>query len=269
MRSTLAGPSRSRTGCLSRPKSGLFTGTVFSNVLLAEAPTVLNAGGFLISPNAGPSQLAGRGCHKNLFVASWQNDSAHEAAGEFATQQKYKKVLAFAPNYAAGRDSIAGFKRFFKEPLLAEVYTKLDQTDYSAEMAQIRELRPDAIYQGHPGGLGINFNKQFAQAGLNKTVQMLVPFASMEQRMMEAVGDDAIGVRAFSSWNDDLDFPENQKFVADFKAAYGRMPTDYAAQAYDTANLIASALDAVDGDVSKADEFRSAMEKANFQDRSW
>lgn len=243
----------------------LFTGTVFSNVLLAEAPTILNGGGFLVSPNAGPSQLAGKGCHKNLFVASWQNDSAHEAAGEFATQQGYKRVLAFVPNYAAGRDSIAGFKRFYKGTLLAEVYTKLDQTDYSAEMAQIRELKPDAIYQGHPGGLGINFNKQFAQAGLNKTVQMLVPFASMEQRLMEAVGDDAIGVRAFGSWSADLDIPENKQFVADFKAEYGRIPTDYAAQAFDTANLIGAALDAVGGDLSRADEFRAAMEKADFK----
>jgi len=243
----------------------LFTGMVFSNVMLAEAPTVINGGGFLVSPNAGPSQFAGKACNRNLFVASWQNDSSHEAAGEYATLNGYKRVVILAPNYAAGRDTLAGFKRFYKGEVLAEVYTKLDQTDYSAELAQIRELKPDAVFQGHPGGLGINFHKQFAQAGLNRTIKMLVPFASMDQRMMEAVGDDAIGVLAFGSWSPDLDNSENEKFVSEFKAAYGRLPTDYAAQAFDTGNLIGSALDAVGGDLSKADDFRAAMEKANFK----
>lgn len=243
----------------------LITGTVFSNVLLALTPTVLNAGGFVFAPVAGPSQLAGRQCNKNLFIASWQNDTTHEAAGEYANQRGFKKAVILAANYAGGRDSMNGFKRTFKGELLAEVYTKLDQADFGAEIAQIRSLNPDLVYAAFPGGPGINFNKQFVQSGLNKTIQLMVPFASMDQQMMNAVGDGAVGVIAAGSWSPDLDNAENKAFMESFQKVYGRIPTDYAAQAFDAANLIASGLAATKGDVANQDAFRAAIKKADFK----
>lgn len=250
---------------LKQDRIKLISGSVFSNVLLAEGPTVVNGGGFYISPNAGPSLLAGKGCHKNLFVVSWQNDTLHEAAGEYANTLGLKKLVILAPNYAAGRDSLTGFKRMYKGEVVAEVYTKLNQMDFSAEMAQIRDAKPDAIYHAHPGGPGISFNKQFVQAGLNKTIKVLVPAAGMEQRMVEAIGDDAIGVINTSQWSPDREDPVNQKFMAEFIKTYGRIPTDYASQAYDTALLIGSALRAVNGNLDKDDDFRAALRKADFQ----
>jgi branched-chain amino acid transport system substrate-binding protein len=135
----------------------LFTGVVFSNVMEAIAPDVLDEGGIYVSANAGPSSLAGRGCHRNYFVVSWQNDTLHESAGENANRLGHKRVFVLAPNYPAGRDAITGFKRFFKGEIAGEIYTRLDQTDYAAEMAQIRAANPDAVFQFHPGGLGIAF----------------------------------------------------------------------------------------------------------------
>ena len=243
----------------------LYTGVIFSNVLAAVLPGVLEQGGFYVSNNAGPSTFAGEKCNPNYFVASYQNDSFHEAAGLGANRVGYKKMVLLAPNYQAGRDALEGFKRAYKGEVLAEIYTKLDQTDFSVEIARVRSLAPDAIYQFHPGGLGINFAKQYAAAGMNKTVPMLVPSFSMDARMVTATGGAAEGVYASALWTPERDDPESKAFVAAFKAAYGRTPTIYAQQAWDTAKLLASALDAVDGDIGKADAFRAALRKADFK----
>jgi len=248
---------------LKQENAKIVTGTVFSNVLLAIAPTVTGAGAFMISPNAGPSQLAGKGCDKNLFVASWQNDTLHEAAGKYATDAGYKRMVILAPNYAAGRDSLTGFKRYYKGEVV-EVYTKLNQSDFAAEMARIRDEKPDAIYQAHPGGPGISFAKQYVQAGLMKTIPMVVPLPGIDDRILRALGEDAAGIISTSQWNLDLDNPANKRFVAEFQKAYGRVPTDYASQAYDTAHLVASALKAVAGDMTRTDAFRAALMKADF-----
>ncbi len=243
----------------------LYTGVIFSNVLAAVLPGVLEAGGIYVSNNAGPSTFAGEKCHPNYFVTSYQNDAFHEAAGLAANRVGYKKLVLMAPNYQAGRDALEGFKRAFKGEVVAEVYTKLDQTDFSVEIARVRSLAPDAVYQFHPGGVGINFAKQYANSGLSKTVPMLVPSFSMDARMVTATGGAAEGVYASALWTPESDDPASKAFVAAFKAAYGRTPTIYAQQAWDTAQLIASALDAVDGDLSKGDAFRAALRAAKFQ----
>jgi branched-chain amino acid transport system substrate-binding protein len=243
----------------------LYTGVIFSNVLAAVLPGVLDAGGIYVSNNAGPSTFAGEKCNPNYFVVSYQNDAFHEAAGLAANRVGYKKVVLMAPNYQAGRDALEGFKRAFKGEVLAEIYTKLDQTDFSVEIARVRSAAPDAVYQFHPGGTGINFAKQYANAGLSKTVPMLVPSFSMDARMVTATGGAAEGVYASATWTPERDDADSKAFVAAFKAAYGRTPTIYAQQAWDTAQLIASALDAVDGDISKTDAFRAALKAAKFK----
>jgi len=243
----------------------LFTGINFSNVLMAAAPTILKQGAFYVSLNAGPSQFAGKRCDKNYFVASFENTSLHAAAGRAATEQGFKNVALLAPSYQAGRDALEGFKRLYEGKVAAEIYTKLDQSDFSVELARLRDLAPDAVYQFHPGGAGINFAKQYANSGLSKQIPMFLPVFSMDLRMIQATGDAAEGVYSTALWSPLLDVPESKQFVEDFKKAYGRVPTHYAALSYDTARLIASALKAVDGDLSRADDFRAALQKADFK----
>lgn len=244
----------------------LYTGINFSNMLTAVAPTVLAAGGFYVGLNADPSAYAGKSCHPNYFTAAFQNDSFSDTAGMAANELGYKKVAILAPNYQAGRDALAGFKRAYKGQVLDEIYTKLDQSDFSVELARIRSLKPDAIFQFHPGGAGINLAKQYANSGLAASVPMVTSIYSMDRRMLAAVGDAGKGCYLSALWSADLNNAENKHFVDAFQKAYGRLPTDYAAQSYDTANLIASALKAVGGDVAgKPDAFRDALRKADFK----
>lgn len=249
---------------LNTEKAKLITGIIFSNVAGAVVPDVLDADAFYVSPNAGPSNFAGKDCHKNYFVVSWQNDTLHEAAGQNATNLGFKRMFVLAPNYQAGKDAISGFKRFYKGEIAGEIYTSLDQTDFAAEMAQIRAAKPDAVFQFQPGGVGIAFVKQYAQAGLKDTVPMVVAAPSIEQRILGAVGESALGMNGSGHWNVDFDNPANKKFVETFRAKYNRVPTFYASQGYDTAKLFASALKATNGDVSKSDAFRQALRKADF-----
>ena len=242
----------------------LMTGIVFSNVAMAVVPKVVRKDVFYISPNAGPSKLAGKGCHKNYFNVAWQNDNLHEAMGQYVSDEGFKNVYLLAPNYPAGKDALAGFKRFYKGKVAGEVYTKLGQSDYAAELASLRAAKPDAVFFFLPGGMGINFLKQYAQAGLNKKIPVFGPAFSFDERLLKAVGVAALGVRNGSQWTHDLDNPENKAFVAAFRKAYGRTPTLYASQGYDAAHLIGSALKAVDGDMSRTDDFRKALEKADF-----
>jgi branched-chain amino acid transport system substrate-binding protein len=243
----------------------LFTGIVFSNVAGATVPDIVDAGAFYISPNAAPSNMAGKECNENYFVVSWQNDSLHESAGQLAQNLGYKTAFVLAPNYQAGKDAITGFKRYFKGEIVGETYTSLDQTDFAAEMAQIRAAKPEVVFQFHPGGLGIAFLRQYEQAGLLSTVPMVLAEPSMDAVTLKAIGDAAVGLNISSHWNADFDNPANKKFMEAWMKAYNRMPTYYASQSYDTALAIASALKATGGNMDDADAFRDAMRKADFE----
>ncbi len=243
----------------------LFTGIIFSNVLGATAPDILDAGGIYVSPNAGPSNFAGKDCHKNYFVVSWQNDTLHESAGQNATNLGYKKAFILAPNYQAGKDALAGFKRFFKGEVIGEVYTRLDQTDFAPEMAQIRAAKPDVVFHFHPGGLGITFARQYQQAGLLGAIPLVVAAPSVDVNIVKAVGEAAIGTNGSTHWNTDFDNPANKKFMDAWMKKYNRLPTYYAGQAYDTALAIGAALKGVKGDLSDTEKFRQAMLKADFE----
>jgi branched-chain amino acid transport system substrate-binding protein len=243
----------------------LLTGVIFSNVAGAVVPDVLDNGGVYVSPNAGPSNFAGKECHRNYFVVSWQNDTLHESAGQNATNLGFKRAFVLAPNYQAGRDAIAGFKRFFKGEIAGELYTRLDQTDYAAEMAQIRAAKPDVVFQFHPGGLGITFARQYQQAGLLESIPMVVAAPSLDSVILKAIGEAAKGVHISSHWNSDLPNEANKEFVAAFQKRYGRMPTYYASQGYDTARAIGAALRATGGKVDDVTAFSAAMRKADFQ----
>ncbi len=245
-------------------KVKIMTGIVFSNVAMAVVPKVVKDDVFYISPNAGPSALAGKRCHQNYFNAAWQNDNLHEVMGKYVSDAGFKSAYILAPNYPAGKDALAGFKRFYTGNIAGEVYTKLGQSDYAAELANLRAAKPDAVFFFLPGGMGINFLKQYAQAGLNDSIPVFGPAFSFDARLLKAVGDAAVGVINGSQWNHDLDNPANQTFVAAFQQKYGRMPTLYASQGYDTANLIGSALQATGGKPENMTAFRAALQKAEF-----
>ncbi len=249
---------------IKRDNVKIITGIVFSNVAMAVVPKVVRDGVFYISPNAGPSQLAGSGCHQNYFNVAWQNDNLHEVTGKFVTDQGYSNVYLLAPNYPAGKDSLAGFKRYYKGKVAGEVYTKLGQSDYAAELAGLRAAKPDAVFFFLPGGMGINFLKQYSQAGLSGDIPVFGPAFSFDERLLKAVGDAAVGVHNGSQWNRDLDNPANNEFVAAFHAAHDRYPTLYASQGYDAARLLGSALKAVNGNVNDSDAFRTALREAKF-----
>ena len=249
---------------IKRENVKIITGIVFSNVAIAVVPKVVRSDVFYISPNAGPSKLAGSGCHENYFNVAWQNDNLHEVTGKFVTSQGYDNVYMLAPNYPAGKDSLAGFKRYYKGNISGEVYTKLGQSDYAAELAALRAAKPDAVFFFLPGGMGINFLKQYSQAGLSDKVPVFGPAFSFDERLLKAVGDAAVGVHNGSQWNRDLDNAANNAFVAAFHATHGRYPTLYASQGYDAARLIGSALKAVGGNLANADAFRAALRQARF-----
>ena len=242
----------------------ILTGIVFSNVAGATVPDIVDSGALYVSPNAAPSNFAGKECNANYFVVSWQNDSLHESAGQYATNLGYKKAFILAPNYQAGKDALTGFKRMFKGEIAGEVYTRLDQTDFAPEMAQIRAANPDVVFQFHPGGLGIAFLRQYQQAGLLGKTPMVLAEPSLDATTLKAVGESALGLSVTSHWNADFDNASNKKFMEAWTKAYNRAPTYYASQGYDAALAIASALKATGGKTD-VPALRTALAKADFQ----
>ena len=241
-------------------KVDVLTGIIWSNLAMAVVPSVTAQGKFYLSPNAGPSQLAGKGCHKNYFNVAWQNDAFYEAAGAWASENGVNSVFLMAPNYPAGQDAVNGFKRTFKGQVSAEVFTKLGQTDYAAEIAQMKATDADVVFIFLPGGMGISFIKQYAGSGADKP--LMGPAFSFDQGILGAVGDAALGVKNTSHWSKDLDNAANKAFVESFQKEYGRLPSLYASQGYDTAQLLLSAKGKAA--VSDQDAFRAALKAADF-----
>ena len=247
-----------------RDKVDFVVGPVFSNMLIAIMKPVTDSGTFLISPNAGTSNFAGKECNPNFFVTSYQNDQNHEVLGKYAQDVGIKKAFIMAPNYQAGKDALTGFKRYFKGEVLDEVYVPLNQLDYSAELSRIAAAKPDAIFVFLPGGMGINFVKQFRQAGLADKIVFLSAF-TVDEATLPAQQDAALGFFGGANWAPNLDNPQNKAFVAAYEKEYGAVPGSYAFQAYDAAQLIDSAVTAVQGNLADKDALRAALKKANFK----
>jgi len=241
-------------------KVDVLTGIIWSNLAMAVIPGAVAQDKIYLSPNAGPSALAGRGCHENYFNVAWQNDNLHEAAGAWANDAGHGNSFILAPNYPAGQDALTGYKRFYEGEVAGEVYTRLGQTDYAAEIAQIRASGADSVFFFLPGGMGISFLKQYADSGVELPV--VGPAFSFDQGILQAVGPAALGVVNTSQWSKDLDNPTNAAFVESFEAEYGRLPSLYASQGFDTANLLLSAL--AKADIADKDAFRAALREADF-----
>lgn len=238
-------------------------GMEFSNVVLAVARLAAQAHTPLIGSVAGPSELAGRGCSKYFFNISWQNDAFSEAMGTYLRESKIKDAYLMAPNYSAGHDFLNGFKRTFHGKIDGEAYTPPSQLDYSVELARLRNSAPSSVFAFYPSQLGIKFIKQYADAGLKGKIPLYTIF-TIDGTTLSAIGSDAEGMETMVNWGPELDSPQNKRFVADFEAKYGRTPTQYAANAYDSIMLIDSAVRAVDGNVKDREAFRKAIRAANF-----
>jgi len=248
---------------IERDKVDFVVGPIFSNVLQAIFKPVTDANVILISPNAGTSNFAGKECNANFFVTSYQNDQAFGVAGKYAQDAGLKKVFLIAPNYQAGRDALAGFKSFFKGAIADEVFVPLGQLDYSAELSKIATAKPDAIYVFLPGGMGINFVKQFRQAGLADKLVFLSAF-TVDESTLPAQQDAALGFFAGANWAPNLDTPQNKKFVAGYEKEFNAVPATYAFQAYDAALLIDGALKLTKGSTADKKALQAALQKANF-----
>lgn len=253
---------------VTQDKVDIVFGYIWSHVLLASVNTVTDAGKFLISANAGPSQLAGKECHPNFFNISWQNDQTPMSMGEVLNQQGVEKLYLIAPFYAAGKNMVAGVKRTFKGDIVGEDMTKWpDQIDWAAELSKVKAANPDGVFVFYPGKHGPAFIKQYQQSGLVGKVDLYTVFTVDSislPRFQEAEMTGVLGTIMTQFWAPDLDTPANRKFVSGFKEKYGKYPSFYAAQSYDAVMYIKSAIEAVDGDMSDTDGLRKALEAANF-----
>ncbi len=246
-------------------KVPIIAGHIWSNVLLGSYKEAADAGVFVLSSNAGPSQIAGEGCHQNFFNISWQNDQTPMAMGETLNKKGVKRIYVMAPNYAAGRDMVSGVKRTFKGEVVGEDYTKWPgQLDFSAELAKVRASNAEALFVFYPGAAGVQILAQHEQSGLKGKVPLYQVF-TIDSLSLPQQKEQALGVLGTQQWVNDLPNDANKKYVADFLKKHNAYPSFYGAQAYDTIMLIASAVEAVKGDMSKKDEIRAALRKANFK----
>ncbi|HEX6530844.1 MAG TPA: ABC transporter substrate-binding protein [Burkholderiales bacterium] len=244
---------------LKRDRVNLMTGVIFSNVMIAVWPTIRESKVVYVAPNSTPTTITGAGCNPDFISAAWPNEGHHEAAGLYAKSKGFQNVYLIAPNYPAGKDATTGFKRGYGGTIAAEVYTKLNQLDYSAELAQIRAAKPAALYAFLPGGMGINFIKQFVAAGLSAEVPLVVPGFADDQDIIRAVGEPMLGIFDTSHWAYDLDNDANRKFVAGFEKEYKRVPSLFAEQGYTTALLIDTAVRAAKGRIEDVPAFHKAL----------
>ncbi len=252
------------TKLLKSDKVDIVTGVTFSNVMMAIHKPITDAQVFFIGSNAGPAPIAGKQCSPYFFSTSWDNDMLHEAGGQLTSDLGYKNLYVMAANYQAGRDAVSGFKRNYTGKVIDEVYTQVNQPDYSAEIAQLQAAAPDAVYVFYPGGMGINFVKQYRQAGLLGKIP-LISAASIDGSTLPALKALAVGVITSAPYAPDLDNAQNKQFVQAFEKAYKRTPSMYAAQSYDAASLLDSAITKVNGNLTDKEAFRTALKAADFQ----
>lgn len=248
---------------VNRDKVHFVAGVIWSHVLMAIQRRVTRAKVFLISTNAGATPMAGRFCNPYFFTTSWANDMNANSMGLLVRKEGIKNIVMIAPNYQAGKDNVAGFERGLRRKVTNKILTKLNQSDYQAELTKIRASKPDAVVAFLPGGMGIAFMKQWGASGLNKEIKLYNIF-TVSNLTLPAIGKSAVGSFHTNYWGADLDNPANKKFVAAFQKKYGYMPSHFAAQAYDGPFLIDSAVKAVKGNLENHDGLRAALRKVDY-----
>lgn len=252
---------------IDKEKVDAIVGLSFSNVLMGSLPRIVESGTVAIATNAGPSPLASSGCKANVFSTAWQNDGAAEAMGRYAQDKGLKRVYLMAPNYQAGKDMLAGFKRFFKGQIVEETYTQVNQPDYSAEITQLQVAQPEAVFVFYPGGMGVNFVKQMSQAGLLGKLPLYSVF-TVDGTTLPSLRDAAVGTLSAAMWDAALENPQSRKFVAAFEAKYKRTPSAYAATAFDAAHILDLAFRRVGTDLGDRKALAAAVKAAGSEFQS-
>jgi len=238
-------------------------GIIWSNVMMAVVPVVTGAGKIMVGSNAGASPLAGAQCNELYFSTSWNNDQSPEAMGKYLQDKGVNDLYVLAPNYQAGKDMVAGLKRYYKGRIVEEIYTKFQQQDYQAEISQLRSKNPKAVFAFYPGGMGIQFVKQYVQAGLRDQIPLYTVF-TVDETTLPALREAAIGQYEARFWSPDIKIPASQRYVADFRKKFGYTPSFYGAQSYDSIMLIDSAVRATKGNLKDTQALVKAMRKADF-----
>ncbi|HEX6317347.1 MAG TPA: ABC transporter substrate-binding protein [Burkholderiales bacterium] len=249
---------------LKRDQVDIMSGIIWSNVMMATVPVVTGAGKIMVGTNAGASPLAGAQCNELYFSTSWNNDQSPEAMGKHLQDTGVQELYVLAPNYQAGKDMVSGLKRFYKGKIVEELYTKMGQLDYQAEITALRAKNPKAVFIFYPGGMGIQFIRQYVQAGLRDQIPLYSVF-TVDETTIPALKDAAVGQFEARFWSADIKVPASQKYVADFRKKFGYTPSFYGAQSYDGIMLIDSAVRAVKGNVKDTKGMVAAMRKANYK----
>jgi branched-chain amino acid transport system substrate-binding protein len=255
---------------LQQDKVDLVGGFLWTNVLQAAQKPIFDAGKILVSTNAGPSQLAGKNCNANFFATRAQNDQVTSAVGVVLNKHGIKKLYTIAPNYAGGKEQVNGVLGSFKGEVVGSDYTKWGtdtQMDFSAELAKLKASGAQAVFAFMPGPTGAAFIKQFTQAGLAGTIKLYTAFTvdQLSLPIFQAAGvRTVIGSQLANFWSPDLDNPANKKFVADFQAKYGRLPSSYAAAAYDFLPFVKAGVEQSGGDIANTAAVSAALRKASF-----
>jgi branched-chain amino acid transport system substrate-binding protein len=248
---------------LKKQQVDIMSGIIWSHVMMAVVPVVTGAGKVMVGTNAGASPLAGKACHPQYFSTSWNNDQTPEAMGKYMQEQGINDVYVLAPNYQAGKDMVAGFKRYYKGRIVEEIFTTPNQQDYQAEITQLRSKSPKAVFVFYPGGMGIQFVRQYFQAGLRERIPLYSVF-TVDETTLPALKESAIGQWETKFWSPDLDVPASKRYVADFRKKFGYTPAFYGAQSYDGMMLIDSAVRMNKGSLADTKAVIMAMRKASY-----
>jgi len=250
---------------IDKEKVDLIVGLSASNELVAGVKPITDAKIFFIGMNGGVAINAGEQCNPYYFNASFQNAQLTTGMGAFMTKQGVKKLYLIGADFEAGYEHTDAAKTGFKGEIVAQQFTPLTQLDFAADIAKIRASGADGVFAFYPGGLGIAFMRQWAQAGLVGKIPVFSNIALTEPTAFQAQGKSVLGTYVSAVYFAGIDNPANKRFVQDFKAKFGRDPASYAGLAYDAMMLVDSAVKEVKGNVKDQAAFRAALKKANFQ----
>jgi branched-chain amino acid transport system substrate-binding protein len=251
---------------LNRDKVDVIVGTVHSGVAIGMAKAVRGSNAFLIVPNAGADAITGPLCAPNIFRSSFSNSQPGYAMGLVAAERKHKTAVTITWKYAAGDESVAGFKEAFEKgggKVIKELTLPFPNVEFQALLTEIAALKPDLVYAFFAGGGAVKFVKDYAAAGLKKTIPLYGP-GFLTDGTLEAQGEAAQGLLTTLHYGDGLDNPRDKAFRLAYAKAYKLQPDVYAMQGYDAAQILAAGLNAVKGDLSKRAEFIAAIEKARI-----
>jgi branched-chain amino acid transport system substrate-binding protein len=251
---------------IKRDQVDVLVGTVHSGVAMAMAKAARESNTLLIVPNAGADAVTGSMCAPNIFRSSFSNWQPAYAMGQVAADRKHKTAVTITWKYAAGDESVAGFKEAFEKgggKVVKELNVPFPNVEFQALLTEIAATKPDIVYSFFAGAGAVKFVKDYADAGLNKSIPLYGP-GFLTDGTLDAQGASAQGMFTTLHYADDLNTPRDKAFRLSYVKAFKLQPDVYAVQGYDAAQLLGVGLSAVKGDFAKRDDMVAAMEKAKI-----